>query len=91
MLNDEREIQNFDQFVQDDFLITAHGDSAVVKDLLICEALAQALRLSLSGLRIPYEGPDLACQSGTPGAVNAFTSRIIEPAARAPKPIGLQV
>jgi hypothetical protein len=83
MLNDEREIQNFDQFVQDDSLITAHGDSAVLKDLLICEAFAQALRLSLSGLRNLYEGPDPACQSGTPGAVNVFTSRTIEPGSSA--------
>lgn len=52
MLNDEREIQNFDQFVQNDSLITALNDSAVLQDLLIREALAQALRLSLSGLRI---------------------------------------
>jgi hypothetical protein len=71
MLNDEREIQNFDQFVQDDSLITAHGDSAVLKDLLIC------------GLRNLYEGPDPACQSGTPGAVNVFTSRTIEPGSSA--------
>ena len=35
--------------------------------------------------------PDSSCQSAAFSAVNAFTSRLIEPAARAPKSIGLRV
>jgi len=58
MLSDVLEIQNSDQFARDDSLIIAHGDSAVLKDLLICEALAQALQLSLSGLCV-YTKPGL--------------------------------